>query len=54
MDELQLTGGARIGMVNATFPFATLKVNNTLVDPMKPPLARGSTLVPRKSKKTME
>jgi hypothetical protein len=27
MHELQLTGGARIGMVNATFPFATLKVN---------------------------
>lgn len=28
MNELQLTGGARIGMANATFPFATLKVNN--------------------------
>ena len=27
MNELQLTGGARIGMANATFPFATLKVN---------------------------
>ncbi|BDD03976.1 hypothetical protein [Aureibacter tunicatorum] len=27
MIELQLTGGARIGMANATFPFATLKVN---------------------------
>ncbi|WP_321538486.1 hypothetical protein [Flavobacterium piscinae] len=27
MNELQLTGGARIGMANATFPLATLKVN---------------------------
>jgi hypothetical protein len=27
MNELQLTGGARIGMANASFPFATLKVN---------------------------
>ena len=27
MRELQLTGGARIGMANATIPFATLKVN---------------------------
>jgi hypothetical protein len=27
MNEFQLTGGARIGMANATFPFATLKVN---------------------------
>ena len=27
MNELQLTGGARIGMANATFPFAKLKVN---------------------------
>ena len=27
MNELRLTGGARIGMANATFPFATLKVN---------------------------
>ena len=27
MNELKLTGGARIGMANATFPFATLKVN---------------------------
>ena len=27
MKELQLTGGAKIGMANATFPFATLKVN---------------------------
>lgn len=27
MNELQLTGGARIGMANVTFPFATLKVN---------------------------
>ena len=27
MNEIKLTGGARIGMANATFPFATLKVN---------------------------
>lgn len=27
MNELKLTGGARIGRANATFPFATLKVN---------------------------
>ncbi|NAY90288.1 hypothetical protein GTQ34_00010 [Muricauda sp. JGD-17] len=27
MKELQLTGGARVGMANATFPFATLRVN---------------------------
>jgi hypothetical protein len=27
MNELQLTGGARVGMANAIFPFATLKVN---------------------------
>ena len=27
MNELQLTGGARIGMANASIPFATLKVN---------------------------
>ncbi len=27
MKELQITGGARVGMANATFPFATLKVN---------------------------
>lgn len=27
MNELLLTGGARIGMANVTFPFATLKVN---------------------------
>lgn len=27
MNELQLTGGARVGMANATYPFATLKVN---------------------------
>lgn len=26
MDKLELTGGARIGMANATWPFATLKV----------------------------
>ena len=31
MDEIKKTGGARIGMMNATWPFATLKVNkNTL------------------------
>jgi hypothetical protein len=27
MDEIKKTGGARIGMINATWPFATLKVN---------------------------
>lgn len=27
MNEIQLTGGARIGMANATIPLATLKVN---------------------------
>jgi hypothetical protein len=27
MNEIKLTGGARIGMANATFPFATLKVS---------------------------
>lgn len=27
MDEIKKTGGARIGMMNATWPFATLKVN---------------------------
>jgi len=27
MNEFKQTGGARIGMANATFPFATLKVN---------------------------
>lgn len=26
MDKLEITGGARIGMANATWPFATLKV----------------------------
>ncbi|MBC8442064.1 MAG: hypothetical protein H8D87_20540 [Deltaproteobacteria bacterium] len=31
MDEIKKTGGARIGMMTATWPFATLKVNkNTL------------------------
>ena len=27
MDKLEITGGARIGMANATWPFATLKVS---------------------------
>ncbi len=31
MDKLKLTGGARIGGANATFPFATLSVNNGLL-----------------------
>lgn len=32
MNELNLTGGAKIGMVSATFPFATLKVNKDLLE----------------------
>lgn len=32
MSELQITGGARIGRANATFPFATLKVNKHRLD----------------------
>lgn len=32
MSELQLTGGARIGMANVTIPFATLKVNKTQLE----------------------
>jgi len=32
MNELQITGGARIGRANATFPFATLKVNKDRLD----------------------
>ena len=32
MNEIKLTGGARIGRANATFPFATLKVNKDRLD----------------------
>src|SRR5688572_7702958 len=32
MNELQVTGGARIGMANATFPFATLNVNKECLE----------------------
>lgn len=32
MNELKLTGGARIGMANATWPFATLKVNRNQLE----------------------
>ncbi|MBO0322923.1 hypothetical protein J0X14_11505 [Muricauda sp. CAU 1633] len=32
MEELQFTGGARIGSANATFPFATLKVNKNRLE----------------------
>lgn len=32
MKELQLTGGARIGIANATFPFATLKVTRNKLE----------------------
>lgn len=32
MKTLKLTGGARIGMANATFPFATLSVNHNRLD----------------------
>lgn len=32
MQEIKLTGGARIGMANATWPFATLKVNKNQLE----------------------
>ncbi|TBW30424.1 hypothetical protein EZJ28_00815 [Gramella sp. KN1008] len=32
MDELRLTGGARLGMANATFPLASLKVNENRLE----------------------
>src|SRR5690554_6224541 len=32
MTQLNLTGGARIGMANATWPFASLKVTNDRLD----------------------
>jgi len=32
MNELKLTGGARIGMANATWPFATLKVTRNKLE----------------------
>ena len=32
MTELNLTGGARIGMANATWPFASLKVTKERLD----------------------
>ena len=32
MTQLNLTGGARIGMANATCPFASLKVTNDRLD----------------------
>jgi hypothetical protein len=32
MTQLNITGGARIGMANATWPFASLKVNNERLD----------------------
>lgn len=32
MDEIKKTGGARIGIMNATWPFATLKVNKTKLE----------------------
>ena len=30
--EIKKTGGARIGMMNATWPFATLKVNKNRLE----------------------
>lgn len=32
MTQLNLTGGARIGMANATWPFASLKVTRERLD----------------------
>lgn len=32
MKDYQLTGGAKIGIVNATFPFAKLKVNKNKLE----------------------
>lgn len=32
MKEIQITGGARVGRANATFPFATLKVNKNRLE----------------------
>ena len=32
MDQLKMTGGARIGMANATWPFVTLTVTKDRLD----------------------